>query len=98
MKVSAILKEAINRIIDLIIAIFCRQQSEFKMVLRMKLILLRGVREFYMLGQVDKENVTTSFNSISDGFQSMLDDKFQYNLLKFVNCFDLSASERVAFG
>ena len=42
----------------------------------MKLILLRGVREFYMLGQVDKLNVVTSFNSISDGLQSMLNDEF----------------------
>jgi hypothetical protein len=51
-----------------------------------------------MLGQVDKENVTTSFNSISDGFQAMLDQEFHLNLLRFVNCFDLTASERVAFG
>jgi hypothetical protein len=75
-KVTAILKEAIDRMVELIIAIFCRQQSELKMLLRAKLILLRGVREFYMLGQVDKENVTTSFNNISDGLQSILDDQF----------------------
>jgi hypothetical protein len=71
-KVSLVLAGAINRLVDLIITIFCRQQSELKLVLQLKLILLRGVREFYMLGQVDMLNVTASFNSISDGFQSIL--------------------------
>lgn len=64
----------------------------------MKLILLRGVREFYMLEQVDRSKAAASLTSIIDGFQSMLNKDYEDILLKFVSCFDLRASERVTFG
>jgi hypothetical protein len=51
-----------------------------------------------MLLKVDEQKVSSSFNDIHDGLQSILNDGFKSNLLVFVNCFDLGISERIFFG
>lgn len=67
-------------------------------MLQLKFILLRGMREFYMLLHVSHEKVSSCVNEIHDNFQLIFPPDYKDYWSKFLLSFKLNKQERICFG
>lgn len=67
-------------------------------MLQLRFILLRGIREFYMLLHVSYEKVSSCVNEIHDNFQIIFPPDYRDYWSKFLLSFQLNHEERIDFG
>jgi hypothetical protein len=87
--ITEIFNEKFNEMIDVITSVFCRNKGDYKKILQVKFILLRGIREFYMLLHVDHSKVRNSVNIIHDSLEGIFNYSVEIIISNFLASFNL---------